>query len=124
MVSSLPSAIDGLTIQHEQRSDGSDWSFEHFAKIKQIAKACHIGLVGAADLGDYKAVLDIGRAMNSICAALIQEPDMLSTLVSHAIRAIANFAVLRAAVRNRTDTRVIGPLAHLPRRSSTSPDDA
>ncbi len=118
---SLDDEIEGLGFQHEMFPGGDDWNVEAYGRLKALTKACHVGLVGAADTGDAALVLEIGRAMNKVNAVVNQEPSILGLLVFRAQRAIAEAAIMRAACRNRDNDAVMDALRQIAREQPQVP---
>ncbi|MCH7905432.1 MAG: hypothetical protein IH944_12830 [Armatimonadetes bacterium] len=108
--SQIGDRVDRLRFRHIMRDDGSDWDFRFIGRSTDIAKALRIGLIGAADDGNADAVLELGRAFNSVIAELAVEPSGLANLKADAFRTLLLLGVLRAAVRNRNDVAVMRSL--------------
>ena len=104
------SKVEGVRVMHIVAADGEFWEYAFNSSCNPITKALAIGIEGAADEGDAEALLEIGRAANAVIYALDAEPGLIHHLRAYALLAIIDHAILRAAVRNRSDQSTIASL--------------
>ncbi|MCH7905431.1 MAG: hypothetical protein IH944_12825 [Armatimonadetes bacterium] len=103
------SQVQDLRIMHVLAEDGEFWAYS-FNSYTEIIKALGVGIDGAAEVGDAEAVLEIGRAANSIIAAFNEEPSFIHHLVTFALLVIIDHVILSAAVRNRSNPAMLKSL--------------
>ncbi|MCH7905429.1 MAG: hypothetical protein IH944_12815 [Armatimonadetes bacterium] len=103
----IGSQLEELRVMHVPMADGEFSEYSFGSPCREIAKALWTGILGAAEEGDAEAVLAIARASNSMIAKMDAEPAVIHHLITHAMVAMFDGALLRSAVKYRSNPAVL-----------------
>jgi hypothetical protein len=116
---SIPSQVEPLSVSYD--TAGTTLYFESFTKVKELTKACYMGLIGSADTGDAESTQLLGDTCRTLMAKVVEEPSVLAYMVAHSLQNMVLSGIVNGAVRNRTRPEILEVLSQQVNKASEYP---